>query len=175
MKYMKKKLAYLGILSLMSSFLVGYVVAILSFKEEIWVDSASGEIKTAYSIFPYSNERINSSNAFRVFFGRSGDPKDWQLVEERRLFSFRESITKGYLLVRAENDLVYVYRQSVQDDPLRKKLKTEFYHRLREKGLNSALEYGTNLRAEDLNKYNSDAHRPMNGESSSASPQHSDD
>jgi hypothetical protein len=134
-------------LSAAAIFLAGYLVAVLSFREEGWVDVRSGARRVTCTLYPFSLATDQSDDAFRVLFGRGPDPEaDWSRVSCQhflRAMDPQES-TYGQIVGMAEYEPVAMLAAACAAE--RRGLGRQFY---------SALAGGTN----EFWRYYEDAHR----------------
>jgi hypothetical protein len=142
---------------LIGTFLVltGYMLAIISFRQEVWVDFHSGARKTTWTLFPFSVSKDNTNDAFWMLFGRSEDGRaDWGIVERKHFVDITNTIlmrkvgsnTAGGGLVVTENTLVLslLLREGCNKEQ-RLRMSDQFYTALREHGEVGASEYVESL------------------------------
>jgi len=128
--------------------IVGYMLAVLSFREEAWVDYRSGTRKTTCTLYPFLLLQEDPDDGFRVLFGCSPDENaEWGRIECRHFVRTldQEAITKAEEMVRGENYLVrsLLYNPVVHDES--EIMSKRFYKELREGGVSAAEEYAHGL------------------------------
>jgi hypothetical protein len=137
--------------------LLGYAVAVLSFRQETWIDYHSGAIRMTYRLFPLSLSADDNTNAFRILFGRSPSNKtEWGIVCRRSLISWldRDMLTEGEGLLRAEHRLVMSLLLKRIDCAEREEISREFYSALSNGGLPAAEEYASRMYMEQTAREN---------------------
>lgn len=140
--------------------LFGYMLAVVSFRQDIWIDYRSGARKTTCTLFPFSLSTDHATNAFWVLFGRTGDDRaDWRWVESHyfvdpNVFLMRkvETITEAGTLVSAESRLVRYWLRQETDAQDRDKLSDSFYSGLRSGDVTAAIVYVDRLESDQLKK-----------------------
>lgn len=124
--------------------LVGYMIAVISFREQMCIDRHSGIRKTVSSVPGFSLSREHRDNGFRILFGRSCDVgPEWLIISREHLISAldQEMVTQGETLARAENHLVValMHKNHVREEIAR--MSRGFYSALSTGGVEAAAEY----------------------------------
>jgi hypothetical protein len=134
---------------------IGYMVAVLSFRQEFWVDCRSGARKTTCTLFPFSLSEDEERDAFRVFFGYSPDETaNWDCVACRHFLPALDpaASSDGDVLLAAEGYLMLslLWTPGVRQEA--DKLSKAFYDALRAGGATAAESYAERLYDERFRK-----------------------
>jgi hypothetical protein len=142
--------------SLAALFVVsGYMFAVVSFQEEVWVDCRSGARKTTCTLFPFTLSRDQERDGFRFFFGCSPDETaDWDCVACRHFFpELDPSVTsEGDVLLFAEGRLMLSLLWTPEVRREADKLSKGFYDALDKGGATAANDYAQRLFDERFRK-----------------------
>ena len=143
--------------------LVGYMLAVLSFRQEVWIDYHSGARKTTCTLFPFSLATDHSRDAFWVLFGTHSDDDDesadWQRLESQRFIELNALLmerrwihTEAQDFAGAESRLIAHLMHQDTARRERDKLSNGFYTALHRGGVSAAMRYVDKLIAKDLDR-----------------------
>ena len=132
----------------------GYLLAVLVFSNESWIDKNSGRIETRCRLWPFSRSWNHEDRAFELYFGKFSpghDHANWSLVsKESFLFHSDESYTEADSHLASQRyiiqaDLIHGFSQSD-----RSLISKEYFNRLKNGGISAAREYAASLLANGL-------------------------
>ena len=142
-------------------FCLGYLVAVMSFRQDEWMDYHSGASKITCTVFPFSLSTRTGPSPFAMVFGASvDDGAEWHLFDSRGfnhpgkllmpdVLSTRES----HFMARTHAYLVrYVLKHNL-DSREREALVDEFIALLRTKGPMAAISFVDSLKDQELQEF----------------------
>ncbi len=142
--------------------LLGYLLAVVSFRQDEWIEYHSGARKTTCTLFPLSLSSDCGRSAFQALFDMDvDDDAEWRVLYSRYFIHpdtllLREvsRITESEMVAGAHSRLVgYVLRHE-SDAQERRRLFGGFRHTLREHGVSAARRYVDELRMMDVMEWN---------------------
>ena len=144
---------------------IGYMLAVVSFRQEVWVDFHSGTRKTTCTLFPFLMSKDQSNDAFWMLFGCHGDDAaEWGIVDRKYFVDFTNGVllrkvwqsSEGGGLVQAENYLVLSLLGKGYNTEERQKMSKQFYASLRDHGEPGAWRFADELYMEMLHRQQPD-------------------
>ncbi len=137
---------------------LGYVLAVLSFRQDEWIEYHSGARKTTCRLYPFSVSSDGGYSAFQWTFKTHPDENaEWHLLESQYFIHPDTLLLREVTTTRAGNVMAGTHaslvRYALRRDlsmPERRALAEEFSRELRERGTLGAFEYAEELRSREL-------------------------
>lgn len=141
---MKKNIMFIKVIS---SIVLGYLIAVLVTTKKTYVDVKSGKIMNQVSTFPFKINDISEGGTFGYLFPRPDlNEKSWKLVGSDR-YTPRLTNTSyvGGRLPKAERLILAALDEKILPRNQRAEISDRYYEILEKEGLNGVAEFAQKL------------------------------